>query len=141
MREDILQTEEKDILLIEEKVDLTEIEVDITHIIEMIIGMVNIGASIRTTIEEAMDILIEKKDMDIVTMDTMIMIMGIMVIPMTDVVAMVTEEMTAEDLIAVIMIEKDTIHTIAEITIAINPSITIMVETIIHQIQITRIVF
>ena len=107
----------------------------------MIIGMVNIGVSIRTTIEEAMDILIEKKDMDIVTMDTMIMIMDIMVIPMTDVVAMVTEEMTAEDLIAVIMIEKDIIHTIAEITIAINPSITIMVETIIHQIQITRIVF
>ena len=121
--------------------DLTEIEVDITHIIEMIIGMVNIGVSIRTTIEEAMDILIEKKDMDIVTMDTMIMIMDIMVIPMTDVVAMVTEEMTAEDLIAVIMIEKDIIHTIAEITIAINPSITIMVETIIHQIQITRIAF
>ena len=88
-----------------------------------------------------MDILIEKKDMDIVTMDTMIMSMDIMVIPMIDVVAMVTEEMTAEDLIAVIMIEKDTIHTIAEITIAINPSITIMVETIIHQIQIIRIVF
>ena len=121
--------------------DLTEIEVDNTHIIEMIIGMVNIEVSIRTTIEEAMDILIEKKDMDIVTMDTMIMIMDIMVIPMIDVVAMVTEEMTAEDLIAVIMIEKDIIHTIAEITIAINPSITIMVETIIHQIQITRIVF